>query len=308
MLSLDNFVQASGSTQGFNRYSYGLNNPLKYVDPDGELAFLALAFVMYGTDFGYNLQKMISPVAVKINVGIGSDVRHFGIEISVGLPKFLPMSRRDHIGFSIYSTSSYDGISSGKVINWGTEASTLNGLFSVSSMHYKSFSSKGDNTSQNTSVVNIGLPGLLNIRYENDWMPPFLSRLGEDFDGDVGDRYRSAAMKITAGQFNWGFNIGTGDPNLVPEERKKDILFPYGPHAGKQIYTSGTIDKYRLGIKKFGNNFFSFGTNSEKNRHGIQNLWAHDKLQDGKAPHIRILSRIPRRFWYVGTGFGTGLW
>ena len=37
MLSLDNFVQAAGSTQGFNRYSYGLNNPLKYVDPDGEL-------------------------------------------------------------------------------------------------------------------------------------------------------------------------------------------------------------------------------------------------------------------------------
>ena len=38
MLSLDNFVQAAGSTQGFNRYSYGLNNPLKYVDPDGEFA------------------------------------------------------------------------------------------------------------------------------------------------------------------------------------------------------------------------------------------------------------------------------
>ena len=40
MLSLDNFVQAAGSTQGFNRYSYGLNNPLKYVDPDGELYIL----------------------------------------------------------------------------------------------------------------------------------------------------------------------------------------------------------------------------------------------------------------------------
>ncbi|GAB4035450.1 FG-GAP-like repeat-containing protein [Spirosoma jeollabukense] len=35
VLSPDNFVQDPFSTQGFNRYSYGFNNPLKYTDPDG---------------------------------------------------------------------------------------------------------------------------------------------------------------------------------------------------------------------------------------------------------------------------------
>jgi RHS repeat-associated protein len=35
-LSADNYVQAPGFTQSFNRYSYCLNNPLKYTDPDGE--------------------------------------------------------------------------------------------------------------------------------------------------------------------------------------------------------------------------------------------------------------------------------
>lgn len=35
-LSTDNFVQEPGSSQGFNRYSYCLNNPLKYTDPSGE--------------------------------------------------------------------------------------------------------------------------------------------------------------------------------------------------------------------------------------------------------------------------------
>ena len=35
-LSTDNFVQEPGSTQSFNRYSYCLNNPLKYNDPSGE--------------------------------------------------------------------------------------------------------------------------------------------------------------------------------------------------------------------------------------------------------------------------------
>jgi RHS repeat-associated protein len=37
MLSPDNFVQDPFSTQSYNRYSYVLNNPLKYTDPSGEL-------------------------------------------------------------------------------------------------------------------------------------------------------------------------------------------------------------------------------------------------------------------------------
>jgi len=34
-LAPDRFVQAPGNSQSFNRYSYCLNNPLKYVDPSG---------------------------------------------------------------------------------------------------------------------------------------------------------------------------------------------------------------------------------------------------------------------------------
>jgi len=35
-LSPDNYVQSPDYTQNFNRYSYVLNNPLKYTDPSGE--------------------------------------------------------------------------------------------------------------------------------------------------------------------------------------------------------------------------------------------------------------------------------
>jgi RHS repeat-associated protein len=37
MLSPDNFVQSPNNSQSFNRYSYCLNNPMKYTDPSGEL-------------------------------------------------------------------------------------------------------------------------------------------------------------------------------------------------------------------------------------------------------------------------------
>ena len=39
-LSPDPFVQAPGLSQSFNRYSYALNNPLIYTDPDGEIFWL----------------------------------------------------------------------------------------------------------------------------------------------------------------------------------------------------------------------------------------------------------------------------
>lgn len=42
MLSPDNYVATPFGTQGYNRYSYANNNPLSYVDPDGNIAFAAL--------------------------------------------------------------------------------------------------------------------------------------------------------------------------------------------------------------------------------------------------------------------------
>jgi hypothetical protein len=48
MLSPDNYVQAPDFSQNFNRYSYVLNNPLKYTDPSGDF-WLSFAI---GATFG----------------------------------------------------------------------------------------------------------------------------------------------------------------------------------------------------------------------------------------------------------------
>ncbi len=39
-LSPDNYIQAPDFSQSFNRYAYCLNNPLRYVDPSGEIAVI----------------------------------------------------------------------------------------------------------------------------------------------------------------------------------------------------------------------------------------------------------------------------
>jgi len=105
-LSPDNYVQAPGFTQSYNRYAYCLNNPLKYTDPSGNkwwhwaiadvltggaISFTAAATVsMFGpimSNQGYEAQKYVSPVAVKLNFSSGSIQNGIGFDVSLGMNK-----------------------------------------------------------------------------------------------------------------------------------------------------------------------------------------------------------------------------
>ncbi len=78
MLSPDNFVQSPYNTQNYNRYSYVMNNPLKYTDPTGELPHLVVAAIVGVVTGGINVAANWSSIdgfwegAASFGLGFGS--------------------------------------------------------------------------------------------------------------------------------------------------------------------------------------------------------------------------------------------
>ena len=77
-LSCDNFVQEPTNSQNFNRYSYCLNNPLKYTDPDGNFvvtfgAAIGFASFCLSTYLDPSFDNIVKSAAIcAITYGIGS--------------------------------------------------------------------------------------------------------------------------------------------------------------------------------------------------------------------------------------------
>ena len=72
-LSPDNYVQMPDNSQNFNRYSYCLNNPLKYNDPSGELSAFTVLFNVFNT-FMYVYSKMEGFYYTKPSIDIPTDI------------------------------------------------------------------------------------------------------------------------------------------------------------------------------------------------------------------------------------------
>jgi RHS repeat-associated protein len=105
MLSPDNYIQSPDNTQSYNRYSYCVNNPLKYTDPSGNffwIPVIAAAVIFGGTnlaiqanngnvkDFGDGFRAFgtgaVVGAAIATGVGLGLSVPYLGAAIkTVGL-------------------------------------------------------------------------------------------------------------------------------------------------------------------------------------------------------------------------------
>jgi RHS repeat-associated protein len=125
---------------------------------------------------------------------------------------------------------------------------------------------------QTTGVVGVHF-GDFRAMYEND------GSIGPG--GDGGDKFRTAALNLSVGKFNFGFNLFTGnrdyeeEANLQgghrgsPEIDKFDRRMPNG-------YALERDTKYRLGALTVGYGGFRVGVNSEHVRHAIQDQAIHN--------------------------------
>jgi len=84
MLSPDNYMQAPDFSQNFNRYSYCLNNPLKYDDPDGEWVHLVVGAVAGGM-FNWMLHGSEFTLEGLGYFGIGAAAGALGAGVGAGI-------------------------------------------------------------------------------------------------------------------------------------------------------------------------------------------------------------------------------
>jgi RHS repeat-associated protein len=293
MLSPDNFVPDATSTQGFNRYSYVLNNPLKYIDPDGNLPILipviAGAFLLT-TETGYDIQKYVSPVAFHVELNFGTNKSGVGLHTSIGVPQVSWFNARVHGGVE-YNWKNH-GITPGWEAQYGYELG-VTPFVVVGVTHYNS---PGEKFDQTIGHARIGVP-FLNLKYANDY---FYGLPG----ADNGDRYRTAALKIQIGFVDIGFNLFTGDPGLNENDREVNPRLG-GKFGQYEIGKNGdNPDEFRTGALFVGIGPLKFGIDSEGVRNFIQNETVHDKVS--KSPYFKVLDR--KNKFYFQFGGGNGLW
>jgi len=148
-LSPDNYVQAADFTQNFNRYSYVLNNPLKYTDPSGEFINLIIGGIIGGF-MGYMAGDMAGATGWKLveyNIGVGVVAGALSSGVGAGVSSALAEgsfgagfvgSSSAAVAASSFYTGAVVGASSGLVGGFvtGIGNSLLEGQSSVQGLKY----------------------------------------------------------------------------------------------------------------------------------------------------------------------------
>ena len=306
--SPDNHVQSPFNTQSYNRYAYVFNNPMKYTDADGEVAGLAIVAFLVFTEPGYELQKLVSPVALRVNVHLGTHNRGIGADVSLGVPKILPLSYRRHYGATYYTKTL--GGRSGWETRVGGEWAINGYLFGIpGSITYSgtTFRGLGYPREQTTNTLSIGNP-LLNLSYENDtrlngldFSLPGVPRLDPGSDG-----YRTAAARIQVWPLSLGMILHTGEEDATT---RNQIQTDFKDRTAN-VMTGGSINDpgQRNGILYLGIGNIRIGADTESIRHVFQNRFAHDLMNGGNNgssyPWILTLDKQPRLYFQFGSGSG----
>lgn len=303
MISPDDNIQMPDFSQNINRYSYCMNNPLTYTDPDGSTSFesILMFYFLYCTDYGYEFQKYTKFYAFHFDLHLSTQQIGIGIDASFGIPKEYSVSYRVHGGLTYY-WNFYDNSYSGFELRLGAEWCYLSTVGYSGTVFYNR------KVNQTTNSIILG-SYLWAATYENDYMFHLDKYIPLVPAADNGDRYRSAAARIRFGLFSIGVNIYTGDSGVKSEDRR---TFNDPDRDGRETYTISAKgddpDSYRAGVFYVGVGPFKVGVNNERVRDIFQNKFAHDFLCQGDSPYFKVLDRPNQGYFYFGTETGSTLW
>ena len=220
-LSPDNYVQLPDFSQNFNRYSYCLNNPLKYTDPSGELFGIDDAIV------GVGLAMLISGTAnVVANWNDINGVWHGLSMFGVGAAS---------AGLSI---AGYPFLGA---MLMGSGNSILNQGFNNG---WNNINTDAVLASTGMSLVTYGIGNQIGLKYDN-----IVTKVTKGIDNEVLRAGAHDALSGFLGGFSWGSGI-----SLLSGENWGDALlegFKYGSQGAIFNGLNG-LNRGYMGSKKYG--------------------------------------------------------
>ena len=292
VLSPDNYVQNPYNPQNYNRYSYCYNNPLVYVDPDGNNPmYLALGIFVVGSmlDNVLNYKRYEHEnIWAAAKAGARQGYNAYNQILSVTSVSVYEDDNWDvRVGLSLVGIGATGGVSY-KTGDWtfGTNVGLQSGL-NIETNTLDWVPHAGGGIGYYNPDLQIGATigatawggqhsqanWLVRLRYD-EWT----ATMTNDYRISDGDRWRTAAAEIGYNDFAFGFNVYTTEHSRTYDNKWESRL--WGPHReGLGAYTEGSRLQSPL---YFG--YRQFGT---IHRIGIDSPWIQDLTQNWKHRNMK---------------------